>query len=84
MDATQIITLYLRRHPRYVHTLAVFGDPDDNIAAQLEWVPFGARVRLVVTPFGADPPMTYNYAWSGHLNAWGYELAAKQKNGAWS
>lgn len=95
MEPTQVITLYLRRHPRYVHTLEICGDPDANIVAQLDRVPFGARVRLVVTPFGVDAPVTYSYSWyrlrpdirwewSGHLNAWIYELAAKHKNGAWS
>jgi hypothetical protein len=88
----RVITLWLRRHPKYEHTFAIFGDPETTLAAQLERVPFGARVRLVVTPFGADPPSSYSYAWyglrpdirwewSGHLNAWGYELAAKHQNG---
>jgi hypothetical protein len=95
MENTRVISLYLRRHPRYEHTFAIFGDPDAQIVSQLDRIPFGSRVRLVVTPFGADPPWSYSYAWyvlrpdirwewSGHLNAWGYELAAKHKNGVCS
>lgn len=92
MEQTRVTTLYLRRHPRYAHTFAIFGDPETTLAAQLEHVPFGARVRIVVTAFRADPPNTYSYKWyalhpdiqwewSGHLNAWSYEIAAKHKNG---
>jgi hypothetical protein len=90
--------MYLRNHPEYVHTLEIFGDPEDVILSLLDRVPFGGSVRLVVTAKGADHPLTYDYAWyrlrpdirwewTGHRNAWIYELVAKLKNvqdGAWS